>query len=327
MRRREFLTAAALALAAGCRRPVVAPPGGLTPADEARIAAATEARRQHLALLERHRVPATATRTTPPPSGDILGRAPELKGLTRVAVRLHPRYGDEPGITDSKLGGRFAWPASEPWPNCTDHGSPLVTVLQLRHDDAPPQFPVKPGTDLLQLLWCPRDHGPGGGPKPHVVWRAHPGKDLLPAPPPNELADPGFVPVPCRVFPERLAELPPPGLLPDPVREKLAGLNSYDRSGPCPGTKVSGYPFGASRADVTACERCRRPTDFLLAIAEREWDGESWQRWMPEEERAHRGDPDAETAFGRAAGLSLPGSKRVNVFVCTRCDGWPVRVV
>src|SRR3712207_7980210 len=52
----------------------------------------------------------------------------------------------------------------------------------------------------------------------------------------------------------------------------------------------------------------------------------SGDRWVPTEEQAAKGDPDAEVGFGRAAGLTLPRAGRVNVFVCRRCDGWPVQV-
>jgi hypothetical protein len=262
--------------------------------------------------------------------------APELKALTKVAVRLHPRFGDEPAANESKLGGRFVWPAAERWPTCEEHAAPLVAVLQLRVDDAPTSVAYRPRTDLLQLLWCPRDHG-GKGPRPVVTWRPQ-GNLKLPQlhPPANASAFPEYVPVPCRVFPERIHELPPYGLLPDPVRTKLEQLRIPDLPaepwvrdllGPCPGSKVGGYPFGATRSDVTACEICQKPMDFLLAIADREWEGELWRRWMPEEERRHRNDADAETACNRAAGLKLPGTGRVNLFVCTRCDSWPVRTV
>ena len=87
---------------------------------------------RHLELLQRFRVPPTAVRTTPKPPADVLATAPELKGLIKVAARLHPRFSDEPKPDESKLGGRFLWPADEPWPTCDEHGIPEARSPDLR---------------------------------------------------------------------------------------------------------------------------------------------------------------------------------------------------
>ncbi|HET6572458.1 MAG TPA: hypothetical protein VFG68_02560 [Fimbriiglobus sp.] len=319
MHRRTFLATAA-ALAAGCGRRPAGPAPTATPDDLARIRAETAARARHLDLLQRFRVPPTATRTTPKPPADVLATAPELKGLIKVAVRLHPRYSDEPTPDESKLGGRFLWPTAEPWPTCEEHGIPFVPVLQLRQQDAPPTVAYRPDTDLMQLLWCPRDHL-----TPTVVWRKRADVTAPADAPPTDLAFPGFVPVPCRVFPERVLEFPPAGLLPPSAQRHVTGLNDYDALlSACPGTKVGGWPSGVTKDQPTACDHCRRPTDFLLTVSGAEWGEVDWTRWMPTEEQPAR-SPEADQGYGRAAGLSL--KRPVNVFICRRCDGWPVRVV
>src|SRR5436309_2268597 len=61
-------------------------------------------------------------------------------------------------------------PAAEPGPVCDEHHIPYVAVLQLRAEDAPPNWPFRDDADLFQLLWCPRVHGPGWV-KPSVMWR------------------------------------------------------------------------------------------------------------------------------------------------------------
>src|SRR5262249_13762526 len=70
-------------------------------------------------------------RTAPQAVYDMGKVFPELAGRSGTAVRLHPRYGDEPPADASKLGGTFLWPAAEGWPVCPAHEVPFVTVLQL----------------------------------------------------------------------------------------------------------------------------------------------------------------------------------------------------
>ncbi len=113
-------------------------------------------------------------RTTPPPRVDVREALPELAGRARTTVRLHPRRlakGETRPAGESKLGGTFLWPADEPWPKCTFHEIPWVGVLQLRAADFP-ELAFRPGTDLLQLLWCPQSgHGDYPSPEPVLVWR------------------------------------------------------------------------------------------------------------------------------------------------------------
>jgi hypothetical protein len=307
MDRRTFLLASA-GLAAGCSRGP-GPAAGLSPDDAETIASQRERREQHLRELARFRVSPDAKRTTAPPPADVLAVAPELKGLTRVAVRLHPRFSDEPAADESKLGGQFLWPAAEPWPTCDEHRIPFVPVLQLRAEDAPPQWPYRPGTDLVQLVWCPRDHGEGWV-KPRLVWRKRPSVvGPVVDHPPTDAAFMDYVPVPCRLFPERVTEY-----------ERLLSA--------APGTKVGGYPRWVQGDESPACPSCRWGMDHLLTAASDEWDGASWARWMPLEERPVRdGRAISEVGYYRAAGLKFADLGSVYLFVCRRCDGWPVRAV
>jgi hypothetical protein len=324
MDRRAFLAAAA-GVAAGCARGP-GPAGGVTPLEAEHIAAARQSRDRHLRELARFRVPADAKRTTAPPPADVLQFAPELKPLTKVAIRLHPRYSDEPAPDESKLGGQFLWPAAEPWPTCDEHKIPFVPVLQLRAEDAPPNWPYRPGTDLAQLLWCARDHGEGWV-KPHLAWRKRSAvAGPLAEPPPTDAAVLDYAPVPCRLFPERVTEFPNFEALPGSVRQKVGdgkpgGPTEYIRLlSVAPGTKVGGYPQGIQGPEVPACPKCRWGMDYLLTVASEEWGEE---RWIPLEERAARD----ERGYRGAAGLRFPYLGRVHLFACRRCDGWPVRAV
>jgi hypothetical protein len=326
--RRAFLAAAPIAAVAGCRRP--------NSPDAARVAAERAARGQHLADLAGFRVPPDATLTTPNRPVDLVQLFPEVKPLLRVTLRLHPRFSDEPAAGATKLGGRFLWPAGEPWPACEVFNVPLAPVLQLTADDAPPQVTFKPGTDLLQVLWSPRDHGPAGGPRPRLVWR----KRADVTEPVAELPDTtnaflGYVPVPCRVFPERVTELPDwHTVRVTPLRAKIEGWKPDGGRNPvefyetelsaAPGTKVGGYPRWRGTPNPPACATCKRGMDYLLTVDSDEWAGGTG--WVPVEEHRHleHGRP-GPPGYARAAGLTLPEPGNVHVYVCRRCDDWPVK--
>lgn len=274
-----------------------------------------------MAILEQYRVPAGAVRTTPKPPVDVPALVPELKGLTKVTMRLHPRYGDEPKPDESKLGGRFLWPADEPWPVDAKTELPLVPVLQLRAEDAPPNFAFQPGTDLLQLLWCPRAEL-----RPVIAWRKRAAVtgDLAPYPT-TDRANMDFVPVPCRVFPERVTEFPGYSILPGVVKGKVdavkgLGRQAYETLGSvAAGTKVGGYP--PVESDVTpSCTTCGWGMDFLLRVAGQEWNREGAPRWKPVEEAGGKED----AGFQSAAGLTFEGGGAALLFVCRRCEAWPI---
>lgn len=336
MNRRLFLFGSA-AMVAGCAR-TAAPPAStappLTAADRARIVAEQEKRQSHLRFQEVWRV--TEPRTTLPPPTDILAFAPELKPLVKVTLRLHPRFDEEPGPERTKFGGRIMWPSVEPWPVCDEHGIPFVPVLQLRVEDAPPQFAFRPGTDLLQLLWCPRDHGLTSV-KPILVWR----KQATVAapfaePPPTDAAFLNYVPVPCRVFPERVAELPPWDAPPKVLRDKLATWTAPPHPGramatpaeyytdllsTAAGTKVGGYPRFQTGAQVPTCTKCNWGMDYVLTVAAVEWTREDRARWKPREDTL---ESDL-VGYRNAAGLNFGEHESVQVFVCRRCEDWPVK--
>lgn len=325
--RRLFLaTAAAFPLAAGCRRDPNAPV--LSFADAKRIADEQAARDAHLKALAAAKLPPTAARTTPPREFDLLKEFPELKPLLRMTHRLHPRYSDEPAADQSKLGGPIAWPANEPWPTDEAFKIPFVPVLQLLADDCPSQVKFKPGTDVLQLLWSPRDSKDTGRPQPLVVWRKL--KDI-PTPyaglPPTTNAFPGYVPVPCRFFIEKVLEYPDWSTAKvTPFRERLEAwkpgvgrdpVKLYtERLSVAPGTKVGGFPWWVGGANPPACDTCHRGMDYLLTL-----DADEWREptWVPVEEGNR---PDLRP-LANSAGLTLAAN--YHVFVCRRCPDWPAK--
>lgn len=341
--RRQFLaTTSATAVAAGCSRTATPPnpaAGRITFAETRRIADQKEARDAHLKTLGAYRVPADVKRTTPKRSDDIAKLFPDLDLRTRLRVthRLHPRFGDEPAAGETKMGGRFLWPEAEPWPVCEKFAIPLVPVLQIRMEDTPATVKFKPGTDLLQVLWSPRDHDKHG-PKPQLYWRRAAG--LKPAEyPSTEFALLDYVPVACRVFPEPVTELPdwatirvtplgdkvkawkpdvaPGSVLADPVHFYHKHLSA------APGTKIGGFPNWKGEAKPPACETCRRGMDYLLTVDSDEWGG--GMSWAPLEE--HQFMDHAKPTipgFAKSHGLTLPEPGNRHAYVCRRCPDWPV---
>ncbi|GAA4529346.1 hypothetical protein [Amycolatopsis samaneae] len=296
--------------------------------------------------------------TTPGKPVDVGVEFPELAGLARTTVRLHPWQGSVTA-RESSLGGPLLWPAEEAWPVCTiDHpdSRPLTSVrgqrLERRRDelgtkvndlaragehdavgvfyrelkeleaairelrrtefaDDPaaslpmvpvaqfyardvPELPFPEGSDVCQVLWCPTDHEPHYGPRPVVRWRDSASVTAVGAAvePDPVLSAEESLPVPCRVWPERVVEFPHWRDLPsDEVRERVAVWEkerewSYsEHLSVAPGSKVGGWVSWVQDPFWPECDRGHR-MDHLLTVATGEWGDESWRTWMPLEERA-----------------------------------------
>jgi hypothetical protein len=309
-------------------------------------------------VLEAYRVKPEARRTTPPPAYDVVGLFPELVGQSATTVRLHPRYGDEPPLHASKLGGTFLWPTEEPWPVCPAHEIPLVSVLQLRADDFP-EMPFPPGADLFQMLWCPHEHDdvpecqdkpcPMYWADPRFYWRSCAG--IAHARPDNPLPQEAYyeyVPFTCRLLPERAIEYPSVYDLPEGLVERIYewqdqnlgpdGKHACDYEGElsvAPGTKIGGYLHWIQFPWVPAC-KCGRPMEHLLTVATVEWDGVGDRRWTPREEQGvfasfpstwdKWSDRHKEifSALWNPTGLSLGDGGHMQLFVCRHCGDWPI---
>lgn len=336
MNRRLFLITSSAALA-GCRDatppPALAPGPTLSDEDRARISSEAEIRRKHLAALEPFRVGSTETRKTPAAPVEMSETIPEMKTQYKAAVRLHPRFGEEPPPDTTKLGGQFLWPYGEKLPVCPTTLIPMTPVLQLRDLDKPPRFEFSPGNDLLQLFWAARDPV-GGELAAKIVWR----RRVLTANlklsefPPNEFAFPSYGPVTCRLMPEWVNELPDWEALrrtdlrlsleawKPPLESKLAPNEYYRRFlSTSRGLKVGGHPRNALKAP--SCKQCKYALDYMLTIDSSEWTPDDAPRWRPVQE------PDDSLGRRAACGLGFSGGTAVEVFICRRCDDWPVRAI
>jgi hypothetical protein len=320
MNRRHFLFLSPL-IVAGCSRS-----GSVTPVSPV-VLAQSDARAAHLVALDAVKVPVGYSRTTPKPPEDLLARFPELKGVAKITMRLHPRFSEAPTPESSHLGGPFLWPPETPPPTSPNREA-LFPILQLRAEDAPPQFPFRPQTDLFQLFWNPRfrDQQPRTDLGITAIWRASASATtVLAAPNFGGNIWPDYVPVPCRFAPERVIELPSWEILPKPMRDKILAWKPDAESlyrtslSTAPGTKVGGFWPTTTETNPPACKTCSWGMDYLLSVGEREWTDETAARWRPVE--------DTTDLAARHAGLSLGPSAAVHVFVCRRCETWPVATV
>ncbi|WP_203843480.1 hypothetical protein [Winogradskya humida] len=285
------------------------------------------------------------TLTTPPPPLDVITAFPEFAGLEKTTVRLHPRRG-EPDVTASSLGGPLLWPGDEPWPVCEseDHADspvPMVQVLQLYARDVP-ELPFPDGTDVLQLLWCPCLHDEGSWPLASLHWRTEATVTGPPAAQP-ELPDDDegyleddYVSKPCVLQPERVREQPEGFELDGDLLDRVdawaeqRGWSYYSHLGAATGTKVGGWADWMNGPEYHDCA-CGQPMAYLLTVADVEWDGASWRRWVPVEEfpvdrRSEGGHPAEAFTHYRDAGLVLADGS-LYFFTCLTCPGRPFAMV
>ncbi|MFJ5775240.1 hypothetical protein [Streptomyces sp. NPDC093094] len=136
-----------------------------------------------------------------------------------------------------------------------DTPPPLIPVLQLFSRDVP-GLPFPPGTDLLQLMWCPDDHAepPGQprywGPDAGIMFRssAAAGTDRILEPPRPDEAKDGYVPAPCVLDPLGAVDLPEEDELPEELAETALtwaedhGADYARTLGCLPGWKAGGWP-------------------------------------------------------------------------------------
>ncbi len=231
-------------------------------------------------------------------------------------------------------------------------------MLQLRADDFP-EMPFPPGADLFQMLWCPREHSdvpecrkmpcPMYWADPRFYWRST-GDINSPRPdnPPPREAYCEYVPLPCRLLPERVIEYPSVYDLPGGLVERIYewedqhlgpdGMHACEYEGELSvacGTKIGGYIRWIQFPWQPACE-CGRLMEHLLTIASVEWDGIRDARWMPVEEQTILAsfpgrweDWDEEQkaiqgALWGPTGLMLGDAGQMQLFVCRQCGRWPI---
>ncbi|MFB4314974.1 DUF1963 domain-containing protein [Actinomadura sp. 21ATH] len=291
---------------------------------------------------------------TPPPPSDITALFPALRGHERTTTMLHPVPG-APGVRDSSIGGPLLWPADEPWPR-RPYGSradrapqaeplPLIAVAQLWVRDLP-DLPHPPGKDLLQVLWIPDDTvdclygSPQGDPADEsfeVRWRAS-AEIADPAPNPPRpgsgdgiLLEEGYLPVPCTLSPERVAEYPPAWVLGEAFHDHVAeqdermGTWYPDVRSYADGCKVGGWPadsnIGGPYHGWFTCD-CGTPLEALLTIASMEV--RHTPETAPSSYRVPAGEPRGP-ALSEPTGLTVGDNTYLQVYYCPASWDHPIR--
>ncbi|GAA2624758.1 hypothetical protein GCM10010399_65190 [Dactylosporangium fulvum] len=227
-----------------------------------------------------------------------------------IAAVVGPGYSGFGSVGGGPVVGRRFGERPHPRPN------PLIPVAQLRAADIP-DLPRPGGADLLQVLWCPHLHAAGPtGPTVHLRWRCE--ADLtgpFAEPPDGEPADDDLVPVPCRLHPQRVVEYPFPQELPDTIRSRVGA--GYPGLALAPGWKVGGHAdWSLTDLGETPCPRCAGPTDLLLVVDSKEYDGGTPDRWRLAD------DPDPDEAR-EPTGVVVGRHGALRVFVCLRCPDTP----
>ncbi|GAA4208110.1 hypothetical protein [Actinocatenispora rupis] len=199
---------------------------------------------------------------------------------------------------------------------------PLLPVAQLYARDVP-DLPCPPGTDLLQVLWCPLDHPDEELPAVLLRWRDSAAvTDLLAAPPEPELLAADYLPNPCVVHPERITEYPSLSDAPAAAEERIRTWDvddqiryQYDLS-VAPGWKVGGWaaPWTFRDASPVVCA-CGATGEPLLTVDSTEWDGGTGS-WRPTE------DDDA-TDHADAVGVTIGRAYTMQVYRCPADPGHP----
>jgi hypothetical protein len=222
---------------------------------------------------------------------------------------------------------------------------PFAPILQLRSADFP-EMPFPAGADLFQLLWFPYGlEVPSGQTHPdssidyRVYWRdasaISPRRSQNPE---MVVRRTGDFAQPSRLDPERVVEYPNSQDLDPAIERRIdrwkavkridhdgdSPIDFYDwECSACPSTKVGGHVFWVQEKKVPICW-CGRPMTHLLSVSDSEWDGGTFRRWEPVEERGKNGD-------GGSDGIGSPprfgGFGHFYLFVCRECEGFPTRAV
>lgn len=220
---------------------------------------------------------------------------------------------------------------------------PLLALAQFYARDVPDLAPfAPPGTDLLQVLWCPfarHDDATDGdyGPSTRLVWRraAEVTERLSTQPEPGIVEWKRYLPDACVLFPEQVVDLPFADYLP---RELVARIDAWEdafqeRAGKAaptyqydlsiaPGWKIGGWDSW-HRTDLVRvfCGVCGTEMRLLLTID----SGGGGRSWVSYDEAAEVWDGTSPPAVHGPTGISASRDE-YRAFVCPKNPSHPHRM-
>lgn len=197
----------------------------------------------------------------------------------------------------------------------------MLAVAQLYVRDVP-DLESPPGTDLLQVLWCPREHPPEYCPAVTLRWRRSADvKEVLdPQPEPVVVENDDYVPEPCVLHPEQIVEYPYLGDLPGDLEQQIKpwdeenGYLYQEALSICTGWKIGGHANGnLTDPGPMICE-CGATMELLMAIDSFEWADVEFG-WRPLEDAK---PPEFQTypSPSRPTGINISRGYGLWVFTC-----------
>lgn len=203
-----------------------------------------------------------------------------------------------------------------------DPGTPttMLAVAQLYLKDVP-DLVGPPGADVLQLLWCPRDHEPHCAPEIMLRWRTSADvTDVLAEQPEPEVMEYEYLPNACVLHPEQVTEYPYADFLPRDLRERLdewdeaAGHRYQYELSIATGWKVGGYSsWSLTDPYPMACD-CGADMELLMAVDSSEWDGN--ESWRPVEDSGAESEFHEHPSRSRPTEVTIGRGYSLWIFIC-----------
>jgi hypothetical protein len=209
--------------------------------------------------------------------------------------------------------------------------SPMIVVAQLRVTDIA-DLHCPPGTDMLQVLWCPSRHTEDLHPRLDVRWRTFdPSAKVMPMPPaqPTGPVDETFLVRSCVLNPERVTEYPCARTLPEELGRRIEdwddavpfGQPTFFEVSIARGWKVGGYPsWDSTDAERFVCPECEAEMELVLTV-----DSTEPQHgvWRPAEDRQLSWPDPALQEAEYPTGVNVARTGRLRLFVCLCCPDAP----